>query len=569
MECLGFPRGGASCAPYKPVLDIPRLKMEPQRYPRRTTDIQLAVVLASTPEGGIGNEGALPWEPLKEDMREFHKLTTTVVGNSKTATVSTSDESTLSSAPSLDPLGVLDVAPRRFNAIMCGRRTWESLPRRSRPLAGRLNIIVSATLFETRNSIPLSSGEDVRGPRPLHHCDHEDLFSSEQLSNPIVFRSFLDAVEFLQRQTYMDIDRCFVIGGARMYEECVQHPLCQRIYWTRVLKEFPHDTKLTQRFVQLCDDQFVWRKKSDTKTEHEVSYYTNQYDRRNDAEGQYLQLVTRVMRDGDLREDRTGTGTRALFGQQLRFDLSRGFPLMTTKRVFFRGVVEELLWMIRGSTDSNELSKVGVNIWDKNGSREFLDSRGLQHRRVGDLGPVYGFQWRHFNAKYVDCDTCYDGKGVDQLKQMIYTIRNNPKDRRILMSAWNPEDLDQMALPPCHMMCQMFVNMQRRTLSCSMYQRSCDLGLGVPFNIASYALLTHMVAHVCDLQVGELIINMGDTHVYLNHMDALTELVSREPRPFPTLRIRGRIYDIDNFCADSFVLEHYDPHPSVKMEMAV
>jgi thymidylate synthase len=210
-----------------------------------------------------------------------------------------------------------------------------------------------------------------------------------------------------------------------------------------------------------------------------------------------------------------------------------------------------------------------VKIWDKNGSRAFLDSCGLYGRREGDLGPVYGFQWRHFGAKYADCDTYYAGQGVDQLQQMIDTIKNNPTDRRILMSAWNPEDLTQMALPPCHLLCQMFVNVREQTLSCSMYQRSCDLGLGVPFNIASYALLTYMVAHVCGLGVGELIVNLGDTHVYLNHLGALAEMISRDPRPFPVLRILRSVQDIDEFTAADFCVEHYDPHPSVEMEMAV
>lgn len=247
-------------------------------------------------------------------------------------------------------------------------------------------------------------------------------------------------------------------------------------------------------------------------------------------EHQYLSLVSRVIAEGETRPDRTGTGTLAVFAPQpsLSFSLKNGtLPLLTTKRVFMRGVLEELLWFVAGKTDSKLLTERDVHIWDGNGSKEFLESRGLGHRREGDLGPVYGFQWRHFGAEYIDCDADYTGKGVDQLADVIDKIKNNPTDRRIIMSAWNPKDLPQMALPPCHMFCQFYVSMpsstssSRKQLSCHMYQRSCDLGLGVPFNIASYALLTHMIAKVTDCEASELTLAMGDAHVYRDHVEPL------------------------------------------------
>lgn len=194
---------------------------------------------------------------------------------------------------------------------------------------------------------------------------------------------------------------------------------------------------------------------------------------------QYLHLVREIIDTGVERDDRTGVGTRSLFGKSMRFNLAEGFPLLTTKRVFWRGVVQELLWMISGSTDSKALSKEKVGIWDANGSREFLDSLGFTEREEGDLGPVYGFQWRHFGAEYIDCNTDYREQGVDQLKNVIDTIRNNPNDRRIVLSAWNPSDLKSMVLPPCHMFCQFYVASGK--LSCQMYQRSCDMGLGFEF----------------------------------------------------------------------------------------
>lgn len=212
-----------------------------------------------------------------------------------------------------------------------------------------------------------------------------------------------------------------------------------------------------------------------------------------------------------------------------------------------------------------------IHIWDGNGSREFLDSRGLNHRVVGDLGPVYGFQWRHFGAKYIDMHTDYTGKGFDQLADCIHKIKTNPEDRRIIMSAWNPCDLNEMALPPCHMFCQFYVDTVQNELSCQMYQRSADLGLGVPFNIASYALLTRLVAHVTGYQPGDFIHTIGDAHIYLNHVDALNEQLQRTPRQFPTLKINPKKANasIDDFTMDDFELIGYNPFGPIKMKMAV
>lgn len=271
---------------------------------------------------------------------------------------------------------------------------------------------------------------------------------------------------------------------------------------------------------------------------------------------------------------------------QMKFHLSRPdgsliLPLLTTKRVFLRAVVAELLWFVAGSTDGNLLSDQGVKIWEGNGSRAYLDSVGLSHREEGDLGPVYGFQWRHFGAEYKDYKTDYAGQGVDQLADVVRKLRETPYDRRIILSAWNPADLTKMALPPCHMFAQFYVSFpkdapsradgtQRGTLHSLLYQRSCDMGLGVPFNIASYALLTHMLARVCDLIPGTFTHTMGDAHVYLDHIDALKIQVERIPREFPTLVIAksGQV-DIDGWTAEEFKVEGYDPHKSIAMKMSV
>ena len=257
--------------------------------------------------------------------------------------------------------------------------------------------------------------------------------------------------------------------------------------------------------------------------------------------------------------------------------------------MFLRAVIAELLWFIEGSTSSLPLSEAGVKIWDGNGSREFLDGLGLTHREVGDLGPVYGFQWRHFGAEYIDAKTDYTGKGVDQLASVVDKLRNKPYDRRIIMSAWNARDLHLMALPPCHVFAQFYVSYPGRWrranqnhgadaeedkikghLHCQLYQRSCDMGLGVPFNIASYALLTHMLAHACNLIPGSLTHVMGDAHVYADHEEALNTQMEREPRDFPELEIsREKGCTIDGWKVEDFVVKGYNPHKTIAMKMSV
>ncbi|EEY17382.1 bifunctional dihydrofolate reductase-thymidylate synthase [Verticillium alfalfae VaMs.102] len=308
-------------------------------------------------------------------------------------------------------------------------------------------------------------------------------------------------------------------------------------------------------------------------------------------EHQYLDLVRNILDNGEHRPDRTGTGTYSIFAPTpLKFSLNQNgeplLPLLTTKRVFLRAVVAELLWFVQGSTSSIPLSEAGIKIWDGNGSREFLDSVGLSHREEGDLGPVYGFQWRHFGAEYVDAKTDYTGQGVDQLAEIVHKLKTNPYDRRIILSAWNPAHLKKMALPPCHMFAQFYVSYPRAKrgnaavvdaeekpkghLHCQLYQRSCDMGLGVPFNIASYALLTHMIARACDLVPGSLTHVMGDAHVYLDHVDALETQLEREPRAFPLLEMtREAGCDIDGWKAEDFVVKGYDPHKTIAMKMSV
>jgi len=262
---------------------------------------------------------------------------------------------------------------------------------------------------------------------------------------------------------------------------------------------------------------------------------------------QYLDLMQHVLSHGAHKSDRTGTGTLSIFGAQLRFDLNAGFPLLTTKKVHLKSIVHELLWFLKGETSVKYLQDNGVTIWN-----EWADAQG-------NLGPVYGYQWRSWPAA--------DGRHIDQIGQVLEQIRTNPDSRRMIVSAWNVADLDKMALMPCHAFFQFYVAGGK--LSCQLYQRSADLFLGVPFNIASYALLTMMIAQVCGLAPGDFVHTFGDSHLYLNHLDQAREQLSREPRQLPLMRINPRVNNLFDFKYEDFTLDGYDPHPAIKAPIAV
>ena len=267
----------------------------------------------------------------------------------------------------------------------------------------------------------------------------------------------------------------------------------------------------------------------------------------NNVDKQYIELCRHILDNGIQKQDRTGTGTLSIFGYQMRFDLNEGFPLLTTKKLHWKSIAYELLWFLRGDTNIRYLNENGVTIWD-----EWADENG-------DLGPIYGYQWRSWP----------DGKGgnIDQIAQVVEQIKHNPDSRRLIVSAWNVADIDEMALPPCHCLFQFYVSNGK--LSCQLYQRSADVFLGLPFNIASYSLLTHMVAHVTGLKVGEFVHTLGDAHIYSNHIEQVETQIQREPRKLPTLKIKRKVTDIDDFTFEDFEIVGYDPHPHIKGEVAV
>lgn len=475
------------------------------------------VVAASGSSRGIGKDGDLPWPILRSDLLHFRELTLN-------------------------------------SAVLMGSATYFSLPDNVRPLPKRLNIVLSS---RSRTQL--------------------------QIPDEVLIAGSLNAAEMLLTERALNM--VYVIGGESVFKQVMKLPQwSSRVYYTYVDKHFECDKHFPVDMEKRTSG-FDLISVSDKHEENGIQFWIKEYVRRDGnknativdmpkemsqqqehAEMQYLTLVRRILKEGVEKSDRTGVGTRSIFGAQMRFDLRESFPLLTTKRVFWRGVVEELLWFIKGSTNANELSEKGIHIWDDNGSRQFLDKCGFKDRQEGDLGPVYGFQWRHFGASYVNMNSDYTGQGVDQLQNVIDTINTRPDDRRMIVCAWNASALPEMALPPCHLLAQFYVC--NGELSCQMYQRSCDMGLGVPFNIASYALLTCLIASVCNLKAGEFIHVLGDAHIYNNHVEALTQQLQRHPRPFPKLCVRNQ-QRIEDFTLDDIHLQGYDPHAAISMKMAV
>ncbi len=300
-----------------------------------------------------------------------------------------------------------------------------------------------------------------------------------------------------------------------------------------------------------------------------LHFANKQHEDEDHEEYQYLNLIKEILCTGVLKTESNANedekATYSIFGARMKFNLRHSFPLLTTKQVFWRGVVEELLWFIKGSTSSLELSQKNINIWNSNSSRKYLDSCGFVNRQEGDLGPIYGFQWRHYGATYSDMNSDYTNKGIDQLQQLIEKIKTRPNDRRLIMCSWNPVDIPNMALPPCHCLVQFYV--ANGELSCQLYQRSADMGLGVPFNIASYSLLTYMIAHVCNLKLGDFIHVLGDAHIYKNHVRPLEMQLERTPFKFPKLKINLNKKNIDDFVFEDIELINYECHQKIGMKL--
>ncbi|KAL6270060.1 hypothetical protein ACE6H2_026971 [Prunus campanulata] len=517
-----------------------------QPNPQRTYQ----VVVAATREMGIGKDGKLPWR-LPSDLKFF-----------KEVTVTTSD-------------------PGKKNAVVMGRKTWESIPPEHRPLPGRLNVVLTRS-----GSFDIATAENV-----------------------VICGSMASALELLAASPYcLSIDKVFIIGGGQILREALNAPGCDAIHITEIETNIECDTFIpaidssvfqpwyssfpkvensirhsfttyvrvrSSAVESLCqNNDLISSSKSDSvKCEVKNFSFLPKMIFEKHEEHIYLSLVREILSDGTSKDDRTGTDAvqsaqNFSSSDNQVHELTYIVVIWSNRKYFGEGLLKNFC----GSSVVQQMPRSFRRKAFTYGMEMLLETTltgnvGLTDKEEGDLGPVYGFQWRHFGARYTDMNADYTGQGFDQLLDVIDKIKINPDDRRIILSAWNPSDLKLMALPPCHMVAQFYV--ANRELSCQMNQRSADLGLGVPFNIASYALLTCMIAHVCDLVPGDFIHVLGDAHVYRTHIRPLQEQLEKLPKPFPILKINPEKKNIDSFVAADFELIGYDPHQKIEMKMAV
>jgi len=453
------------------------------------------------------------------------------------------------------------------NVVLMGRKTWFSIPLKNRPLKNRLNFVL------TNNESLVSKKIDLNDTSNVYFMN---------------LKMFLD----LYKKNKLNV---FVIGGSNIYDLFLDsnvhfelHP--NMLYITEVkdyfkyneydanaeytcIKDIPNYYSLysiSEKHLADCDPRISFRF---------LKYKLNN-NPMND-EKIFLNTLSNIINHGNMREDRTGTGTVSTFGTQMRFDISKSIPLLTTRFIPLRVIIEELLWFLRGDTDANILKNKNVNIWNGNTSREFLDSRKLNHYKEGILGPGYGFQMRFFGANYSQAfaDTSSVDKtkvgGFDQLQHIVHLLKTDPFSRRIMMSYWNPPDFDKTALIPCHTNVQFYVEKNKNDdtlhLSCQFYMRSNDFALANNFNVVSYSILTYILALKCNMQPKEIIFTCGDTHVYKNHIEPISEQLNRSQRPLPVLLLNEsiKVKDFDQITVDDFELCGYYPHPAIKLSMAV
>lgn len=470
-----------------------------------------SAIVAEDYKYGIAKDGKLPWKN-SYDQKWF-----------KSMTLATQD-------------------PTKQNVVVMGRKTWDSIGQK--PLPGRINIVLSKSHSEKPTKTTVWAGDQS-------HC--------------------MAIIGNLLQKEYTS--RVFIIGGAQIYSAFLKH--YSHIYINRIKGDYKCDLQNPLAMISTNE----WSQEFSLTGFYDTQKVSIEQYTRNGApmykfllptqETSYLALMQRLLKQ-PLRTDRTGVGTHSLFSQELHFDLNEGFPLLTCKFVPFRLIVEELLFFLSGSTDATKLQAKKVHIWDGNTSREFLDSKGFTKYKVGDMGPMYGFQWRHCGAEYKGCNHNYMGQGIDQIVKIEHLLKTDPTSRRIILSAYNVADLPNMVLDPCHCMIQFYVN-DKRQLCAKLTQRSADLFLGVPFNIASYAILTHMLAFVCKLNVGTLTMSFGDVHLYSTHVEAATKLTDDfKILPFPDLYFRNRDQKtVDDFTMDDIQLRNYVSGPRLKVPMAV
>jgi len=480
------------------------------------------IIVAIDENYGIGKSNSIPWN-LPEDLKYFKEITT------------------------------YNENDKNINVVIMGRKTWESIPIKFRPLRDRVNIIV------TSQELDLS----------LH-------------KNTYSFKSLRDVISFIQNNNYkLKLGDNYIIGGEMVYADALKFLHIDNIYLTRVYGKFECDkTFMDKKSFYEKMSKYNLTRVSPFKCDNGLYYRFLQYSY-NDAnrplfynleENQYLQILKKILDEGLERDDRTGTGTLATFGERQEYDLSDTFPLLTTKRIFSRAIFEELMLYLRGQTDNKILNEKDLHIWDGNTTREFLDGRGLTEYPEGDMGETYGFNFRHFGGEYKDCHTEYEkGNGFDQLENAINLIKNDPCSRRIIISLWNPNTNHKAALPSCLCWYQFFVDTKRNRLNLQIYIRSSDFFLANNWNVCTGAFLVHMICNLngVNLTPGKIICITGDTHVYKNHIEQAKLNLERTARPFPKLIVKEKKNSIEDFEWEDMTIIGYDPLPNIKAEMSV
>lgn len=485
---------------------------------------KINLIYSDTIDGIIGVNNDL-YCKLSSDMKMFQKITTTNFNNHE-------------------------------NVLIMGYNTWKSI---GKPLTNRINVVISK--------------------------NHKD--DIKMIDDVFCFESIKECLEFLMG---IDYGKIFAIGGNSIFKDVLLNYFdnLDLIYHTEIQENVPNHIIITNHdlvFSGISIPQYMMNKSiknlknlykrdvgkvydfsTNKYIEKEIHFTENIYQKSeniNHEEYQYLHIIEDILKNGSKKHSRNSV-VYSNFGCQMKFDLRNGFPLLTTKRVPWKTVLRELIWFINGSTDNRLLQEKNVHIWDGNSTKEFLKTRGLEHYEEGDLGPIYGFQWRHFGAEYNNHEDDYSGKGIDQLQWIIDEIKNNPSSRRLIMSAWNPCDLDKMALPPCHVMTQF--NIDGDYIDAQLYQRSGDLFLGVPFNIASYSFLLHIIGKITGYIPRYFIHTLGDTHIYENHIDAVNEQLTRVPSSFPQIIVND-ISNINEIKETDFEILDYNYYPTIKAEM--
>ena len=470
-----------------------------------------SIIVAFCKKRGIGNKNKLSWN-LPQELKHFKEIT-----------ISKADTSLI-------------------NMVIMGRKTWESIPEKFKPLKNRINVIITSR--EINND----------------------------LDNSIYYFKSLDEALSYDYQLPINPNGVFIIGGTMLYLEALKNDHCKKLYITEIYKDFECDVYFPE-----FKEEFNLISVSNFQEDNGVYFRYLEYSKigdliwKNLEEMQYINMLQEILYKGIERNDRTNVGTLSVFGKSFNYDLSDTFPILTSKRVFFRAVFEELMLYLRGETNNNLLNDKKIHIWDGNTSREFLDKRGLINYQKGDMGETYGFNFRHYGGDYQGFDKNYDNQGFDQLAYIIDLIKNNPTSRRIMINLWNPKTLHKAALPRCLCQYQFYVDTESNKLNLQIYIRSSDFFLANNWNTCTGALFVHLLCNLegINLTPGNLTVVTGDTHIYLTHLEQVKENLKREPKLFPKLIVKKNLSNIEDYKYEDIELIGYYPEPNIKVEMAV